>query len=910
MAHKLQLSVKNLVKTITSLLLIWVITWSGYAQSTLLPGDLLTVSLNGSNSTLEIVPLIDLEENTQFSIKSSSNPDSELIITVKNKIEAGSSLHISGNSSTQFDVAGTLRLNPISEQITLVQIDQEYSRILFTAGWGTQSNGVSELSINNSIPNIYFGEGSNHQYYLKNGASGTVSMIKRMVTEPSNWKTSEKPFSRLRTSFRILAAPVIVFNQNISTVIEGDSIPLNVAIYEHDGSRLTVDVVMNEDFSTADTNDILSFRKYTYNFTGLIGDAVYEIKIPQNDDSFFEDRETVFFELRNLSSGYFGDFVSHATFIIDNEIPNVTLSTLFDAEGTNQDYIELQNNERVYVSIEGWLLKCGEIEYKLGDIEELNPLETRKLFASDFIVPEEDGIKSFELCSNTAFIIDGFGNLISELNLNIEQPIELEISKNDRKVDTPLEFESTQSIVQIQSAEISQKSVAQQLEKKSLEGWLPIQHAEFDDAIVSIYWNEQSSTYEEVTIAVLDSLNGHALLSYFLPNNDELNMESFFVDTALSQIETEFNNEWSITLSATDLDGNGIINGTEGYNFVQYVGSDSISVSTLIKAIETKIGDNFLYPYVFTLSEKSNYSPLKNQELVYSGEFLWIKADSAFSRVELAFESTLLFNEPDVPIEIDEPISNFKIIVQSDSSSSALGINLYGIEDNVPSSIINPALDLRFNLFEIETPVIGVFAHSNWQSEINLAYQQETILKYPLGISSLVPGELSVVLEEWNMEGGWRLFIEDSETNERHELHPGGEFKFEFHLNKIENDDQDELQQRVSGYDINERYTLLLVSPEYVESNIETPEQIQLNQNYPNPFNPATTISFFIPESVEIKLSVFNVVGQPITVLEDGTLNAGEHHFEWNASGYPSGMYIYQLEVGNKVMTRKMTLVK
>lgn len=70
------------------------------------------------------------------------------------------------------------------------------------------------------------------------------------------------------------------------------------------------------------------------------------------------------------------------------------------------------------------------------------------------------------------------------------------------------------------------------------------------------------------------------------------------------------------------------------------------------------------------------------------------------------------------------------------------------------------------------------------------------------------------------------------------------------------------------------------------------PEQIELFQNYPNPFNPATTISFYLPEPVEVSLSVFNVVGQPVTTLTKGVLNAGEHHFEWNATGYPSGMYI------------------
>ena len=90
----------------------------------------------------------------------------------------------------------------------------------------------------------------------------------------------------------------------------------------------------------------------------------------------------------------------------------------------------------------------------------------------------------------------------------------------------------------------------------------------------------------------------------------------------------------------------------------------------------------------------------------------------------------------------------------------------------------------------------------------------------------------------------------------------------------------------------------------------DTPRELELYQNFPNPFNPITTISFFLPEPREVKLSVFNIVGQPIAVIVEGTLSAGEKHYEWDARERPSGMYIYQLEVGNKVMTRKMTLVK
>ncbi|HCD51448.1 MAG TPA: hypothetical protein DEQ34_03305, partial [Balneolaceae bacterium] len=84
----------------------------------------------------------------------------------------------------------------------------------------------------------------------------------------------------------------------------------------------------------------------------------------------------------------------------------------------------------------------------------------------------------------------------------------------------------------------------------------------------------------------------------------------------------------------------------------------------------------------------------------------------------------------------------------------------------------------------------------------------------------------------------------------------------------------------------------------------------QLHQNYSNPFNPATTISIYLPESLPVKLSVFNIVGQPVAVLAEGVLPGGDHEFEWDATGLPSGMYIYQLEVGANIFTRKMTLVK
>ncbi|MBI5037132.1 MAG: T9SS type A sorting domain-containing protein [Candidatus Kerfeldbacteria bacterium] len=91
----------------------------------------------------------------------------------------------------------------------------------------------------------------------------------------------------------------------------------------------------------------------------------------------------------------------------------------------------------------------------------------------------------------------------------------------------------------------------------------------------------------------------------------------------------------------------------------------------------------------------------------------------------------------------------------------------------------------------------------------------------------------------------------------------------------------------------------------------EQPESVQLKQNYPNPFNPTTTISFSLPETAEVTLSVYNVTGQRVAVLVDHqVLAAGTHSIEWDASGKATGVYIYHLISGSVTRSDKMLLLK
>ena len=95
-----------------------------------------------------------------------------------------------------------------------------------------------------------------------------------------------------------------------------------------------------------------------------------------------------------------------------------------------------------------------------------------------------------------------------------------------------------------------------------------------------------------------------------------------------------------------------------------------------------------------------------------------------------------------------------------------------------------------------------------------------------------------------------------------------------------------------------------------VEFRNEMPNDFVLEQNYPNPFNPSTTISFSLPEASEVQLNVYNILGQQIATLVNEVKNAGTYNVNWNASNLSSGMYVYRLQAGSKIITNRMILMK
>ena len=99
------------------------------------------------------------------------------------------------------------------------------------------------------------------------------------------------------------------------------------------------------------------------------------------------------------------------------------------------------------------------------------------------------------------------------------------------------------------------------------------------------------------------------------------------------------------------------------------------------------------------------------------------------------------------------------------------------------------------------------------------------------------------------------------------------------------------------------------------EAPANLPLRAELRQNYPNPFNPSTVIGYRLEEAGEVRLSIYNLLGQHVANLVTARQAAGSHQVEWNGRDeygrpVPSGIYFYRLTTGEFAQTRRMLLLR
>lgn len=903
------------------------------AQTVLLPGDVVVVSANADTHSVDLIPLIDIERGTSVYISNGKWNNSEnglegneLKLTFNAPILAGTNIHINKEDDPRFSKSGALHFEGDKHRLFIFQKEESIYRFIFAMGWGKtemwnmegQTPGASDIPLSiaeNPNTLLTLGEESNQQYYLRNGASGTKNMLLSLVGNPENWKGNDQhSFDIFGTSFNLLSPPVIQFENSITEVNEGDSTAtLNVAIYEHDGSRMSVEVEFDSLRSIASKADLGGFTSKRINFTGLVGDFIYAVEVPILDDEIYEGRETGIFILNKLSAGNYGDFLTQNLIIEDNEKPEIFISRVSNSIDRS-GFIEIQNLEEATISMEGWVLSGNKQKYVFPKEAVLSPNETLRWMDASGSADAAQDQKVFASSLRTR-MLNSEGGILTLQNLEgkiVHQVSYSRLRNNERRNAERIDLAVQELNQNDNQNAIPQSSAAFRTQNT---GWKVLSSEadlsnEFSEKIFYT-WNEELQSFETTSQVPVQR---NPVFGFF----EDGEMEKLNSYISASRSKAVPSEELTLAISATDNNGNGTIEGIEGLNFVINTLDKPISVQSFLENLKSEYPEVSVSNTVYRIRQKASGSlefiKLEANESIAPKSPFLIMLETEIPAISLSLAGSEIkenISSQSDPAAMNQGLLEFTLRNQSDEEKVQIMVsddeNIERVKDlnSYPELHFPDQSYLNFSFQEGE----------DFYNELSLFSEIDRQIVLPVHFGSSEGGKITFSVTGWDqIPSDWSISLLDRNREKEYNLGRDFSVTIEHIFPEKINDDPEESMFSENQNRDSDRFAIKInpakTTVRNEESSNDKPRQVELHQNYPNPFNPVTTISFYLPKSEEVRLSVFNIVGQPVAVIVDGTLSAGQQQFEWDATDKPSGMYIYQLEVGNTVMTRKMTLVK
>lgn len=181
-------------------------------------------------------------------------------------------------------------------------------------------------------------------------------------------------------------------------------------------------------------------------------------------------------------------------------------------------------------------------------------------------------------------------------------------------------------------------------------------------------------------------------------------------------------------------------------------------------------------------------------------------------------------------------------------------------------------------------------------------------LEIPLGVTTTRGGSVTLDLTELNLPDGWVASLRDNVAGVT--MAVDANFSYTYESSRAKAALVGEAPHVLAA--TAPRFTLIIdpLNSTSTENGKQTTENFRLEQNYPNPFNPSTVIGFQLAVAGEARLTVYDILGRQVAVLVNGTMSAGAHSVNFDASNLTSGVYMYKLEAGGMSQVRRMTLVK
>ena len=180
----------------------------------------------------------------------------------------------------------------------------------------------------------------------------------------------------------------------------------------------------------------------------------------------------------------------------------------------------------------------------------------------------------------------------------------------------------------------------------------------------------------------------------------------------------------------------------------------------------------------------------------------------------------------------------------------------------------------------------------------------------PVTLETTRPGSYTISAEDFDLTFAQDLYLIDTELNESVRIVRNLSYTFTINQAAKANPSPEEAMLRGPQKVTTEFSDRFLITTQPREMDSTLPDAVALNQNYPNPFNPTTQIRYELPQQSDVRITVYDMVGRQVATLVNESVQAGTHTVNFDASNLSSGIYLYRLQAGNTMLSRKLTVIK
>lgn len=435
-------------------------------------------------------------------------------------------------------------------------------------------------------------------------------------------------------------------------------------------------------------------------------------------------------------------------------------------------------------------------------------------------------------------------------------------------------------------------------------------------------FNPDSADYVAITTD-LDTTTvsaGEGILVYVFPDdnyNDEVDPVDGGWPKTISNSGNPFGESISVAIKNTDVDGNEVTSGSEGFMLMGNPYGFAVDVDSIIAKMVSI--DPYANRYVYRWDAVNKQYNLNFTGSVNAYESFFVRTIQSGTSGNVSFD-------------YDDAHSSANL--KSRPLKYPITLTLHSGEASAGSYYVRLGEEAEKGIDPLDGYYLGSFASefSNLYSTIgdqplalnNIPLDLSRELEIPLFLHTSEKGAFSL---EWTLSQlpeNWKVELEDPSTGSVVDLREEGSYDFEYSnkqkknpVSELSTDGLFEFQKNTfKGKEKSEVKSDLILRINSgivngLENDLGIPTEVELYQNYPNPFNPSSVIRFGVPNTAKVHLEVFDVLGRKVaTLLDNETKNPGRYNLKFDARDLASGIYIYRLVIGDKVLTKKMTLIK